>query len=134
MMRLFFDTNIFLDLLMDRSFAEEAEQLIEQVFTGRITGIVADITLLDLAYLAGKQQRDLRDFFRLINRHFVVKGVDNRLFEQALRMESLDLEEALLYTVALEAEADTIVSNGRRFPRREIRVFSSPRCVEELGL
>jgi len=131
--KIFFDTHIFLDLLMNRSFAGEAEILLEQVVEGRIDGVVADITLLDLNYIAGKQQKDLRDFFDLINSSFQVIGADNAAIKEALEISESDLEKSLLYVLAQRAKADAIVSNDRTFPRRGVRILSSPRCAEEFS-
>jgi len=128
-MRLFFDTNIFLDLLMDRRYAPEAQRLLERVAEGEIVGIVADITLLNIDYVAGKQRENVRDFLEAVNRYFRVVGADNALMEKALDMPERDFEDNLQYILAMAENAEGIVSNDRNFPRRDLPVYPSDEAV-----
>ena len=128
-MRLFFDTNIFLDLLMDRRYAPEAQRLLERVAEGEIVGIVADITLLNIDYVAGKQEENVRDFLEAVNRYFRVVGADNALMEKALDMPERDFEDNLQYILAMAENAEGIVSNDRNFPRRDLPVYPSDEAV-----
>ncbi len=53
-MKLFLETNLFMDLLFDRKNAGSAKQIIHSVQTKTLEGIVADITLLNIDYVAKK--------------------------------------------------------------------------------
>jgi len=68
-MKLFLDTNIFLDLLLQREGAEQAETLLNAIEIGLHDGIVLDITLVNIDYVAKRQNVDAKLFLSLIIKH-----------------------------------------------------------------
>jgi len=105
-LKIFIDTNIFLDVILNRKD-------------------VADITLLNIDYIASKQTKNLRDFLEIINQSFTVVGVNNKMFDMALKIDNNDLEDAVQYVYAYTEQCSVIVSNDKKFYRGEIEVLGS---------
>ena len=61
-MKIFIDTNIFLDVVFDRDDVVESTLILNSCHQKLFEGYIADITLLNIDYVASKQTKDLRDF------------------------------------------------------------------------
>ncbi len=124
-MKLFLDTNIFLDLLLQREGAEQAEMLLNAIEIGLHDGIVLDITLVNIDYVAKRQGVDAKQFLALIIKHFKVVGMNNALSLEALEIESSDFEDALQFVAAKSEGCEVIISNDKRFYSQNIPVVTS---------
>jgi predicted nucleic acid-binding protein len=124
-MKLFLDTNIFLDLLLQREGAEQAETLLNAIEIGLHDGIVLDITLVNIDYVAKRQNVDAKLFLSLIIKHFKVVGMNNALSLEALEIESSDFEDALQFVAAKSEGCEAIISNDKRFYSHNIPVVTS---------
>jgi predicted nucleic acid-binding protein len=129
-MKIFVDTNIFLDVLLARENYPSSLRVLEGVPAGEWEGVVLDITLLNIDYVARKQTKDIRGFLSLVNDVFKVIGAGNEEMEEALAMETPDLEDNLQYLCALRSGCELIVSNDRDFVRGKIPVMSSGEFVK----
>ena len=118
-MRVFVDTNIFLDLLMEREGADGARRLLNACADGSLEGVVADIMLLNIDYVARQHRADLRAFLALVTERFIVVGADNLLISEALAMPNPDLEDNVQLLCALRSDSAFLITNDRRFPRHD---------------
>ena len=114
-MKLFLDTNIFMDMLFERENCIYAKQLIQLIQDGAYDGYVADITLLNINYVAKKQLQKIRQFLRFIENNFVIIGADNNDMLKALELDNYDLEDNLQYVLANKSACDLIISNDKSF-------------------
>jgi len=73
-MKLFLDTNIFMDMLFERENCISAKQIIQLIQDGIHDGYVADITLLNIDYVAKKQLQEIRLFLHFIENNFAIIG------------------------------------------------------------
>ncbi|WP_457602608.1 type II toxin-antitoxin system VapC family toxin [Nitratifractor sp.] len=128
-MKLFVDTNIFLDLLLKRGKHHEALLILNAIEKGLFSGTILDITLLNIDYIADKQLKDLRGFLKLINGTFQVVGGDNEMFDEALRLDNEDLEDNMQYICAEKMECDLILSNDKSFYTDAIPVMTGSEFV-----
>ncbi len=129
-MRLFIDTNIFLDLLFDRVFANEATMILNAIKEGLHEGFVSDITLLNIDYVAHKQSIDTRAFLSLIVEHFTILGANTAIFAQALTLPNDDLEDSVSALIAHEAQCEWIVTNDQTFYASLVPTISATAFVE----
>ena len=132
-MKIFVDTNIFLDVLLGRENYPSSLRVLEGVLAGEWEGVVLDITLLNIDYVARKQTKDIREFLNLVNDAFAVVGAGNAEMEEALAMETPDLEDNLQYLCALRSGCELIVSNDRDFVKGELPVVSSLEFVKNMS-
>jgi predicted nucleic acid-binding protein len=92
---------------------------------------MADITLLNIDYIAGKQTKNIRSFLQILNETFHVVGADNSVYDKAFQIDNNDLEDIVQYVCANVAECSVIVSNDKKFYRGEIEVLNSQEFVKK---
>ncbi len=133
-MKIFVDTNVFLDFALDRGYADEAEHILNLIESGQFTAYVADITLINIAYVARKQNGSNKRLLHFITKHFTVVGAENREFEQALALDNKDLEDNIQVVLAENATCQMIITNDLAFPKEKIDVISSVDFVKHYCL
>ena len=89
-MKVFIDTNIFLDLILKRKNYKEALIIFNAIEQELFIGVILDITILNIDYIAKKQVKDIREFLSLVNKTFLVIGANNKNIESALKLEKVD--------------------------------------------
>ena len=124
-MKIFIDTNIFLDLILKREYHKEALLILNAIEKGIFKGYILDITILNIDYIAKKQIKDIRNFLNLINRVFTIKGASNEQIANALDIENSDLEDNLQYITAQQNQCQVIITNDKKFYSKDIKVLSS---------
>lgn len=113
MKRLLVDTDVVLDVLLDRQpHAEASGAIWASVETGRSEGLLAAHAITTIHYLA---QRELgavkaRQLMGLILRVFRVAPVDGGVIEAALRLPLVDFEDAVTAAAALASSCQYIVT------------------------
>ena len=122
-MKVLFDTNIVLDLLLDRKpFSEFAAQLFTKVEKGQLSGVLCGTTITTIEYLARKSlgaRGAVRQIRNLLNL-FEIAPVNRLVLESALGGRFSDFEDAVLAEAAAHVGADGIVSRdpaGFKFSR-----------------
>lgn len=130
-MRVFVDTNIFLDVILERNGFQESLVLLNAVEKGIFEGIILDITILNIDYVAKKQVVNIRDFLGFVNSVFEVVGASNELVKEALRMGGNDLEDDLQYICAKKSKCELIITNDKNFVSSEPKTVSSGEFVKQ---
>ena len=127
-MRVVFDTNIVLDLLLDREpFSNEAEILFGMVEEGRIVGILSATTLTTIHYLVSKSKgkNETTEIVSSLLKLFEIAGVTRSVLEDALEANDKDYEDSVLYSAAYHSGADLIVTRDRRgFSNSKVSVMN----------
>ncbi len=124
-MKIFIDTNIFLDLILKRERYKEALKIFNAISNRMFTGVILDITILNIDYIAKKQVKDIRDFLNLINDTFTIIGANNKSISKALKISNNDLEDNLQYICANENKCDMIITNDKNFCSGDIEAMNS---------
>ena len=131
-MKIFLDTNIFLDLLLKREFYKEALKILDGVDNGQWRGYILDITVLNIDYVAKKQMKNIQEFIQLLSATFSIIGADNAIIDEAITLENSDFEDSVQYIVAKNLACDVIVTNDKDFVQNsEIEVLSSKQFLEK---
>lgn len=130
-MKIFIDTNIFLDLILKREGFEDALMIFNAVEKKLFEALILDITILNIDYVAKKQVKDIRDFLTLVNKNFQVLGCCNEQITKALMLKNNDLEDNLQYTLAKENHCEAIITNDQSFYAKGINKLSSKEFVEK---
>jgi len=128
--RIFLDTNIFLDLILKRPAYKDALTIFDAVEQGLVEAVIADITILNIDYIARKQVVDIRKFLTLLNTLFVVVGASNSAIGEALNIKNNDLEDNLQYILAKSSNCSVIVTNDKKFFQGEVPLLNSQEFVE----
>jgi predicted nucleic acid-binding protein len=134
--KVLFDTNIVLDVLMDRApFADAAVALFVAVEHGALQGYLCGTTVTTVYYLTAKvlgAKRAQEEVGKLLTL-FEVAPVGRPVLESALASEFGDFEDAVVYQAARHAGAQAIVTrNLKDFQGAGLPVYSSVELVKIL--
>ena len=117
MRRILFDTNVVLDVLLDRRPHVEASAAAwAAVETGACEGMLAAHALTTIHYLVRKELASgkARRIVSAILRVFGVAAVDGSVVQEALQLPLSDFEDAVTAAAALLAGCDYIVTRDPR--------------------
>ena len=128
-MKILFDTNVVLDVMLDRDpFAEPASRLMSLVESGKISGLLGATTVTTIHYLAArvmgpvKAQSHIKDLMIL----FEIAAVNRSVIEDALVAKFSDFEDAVLYQAARHAGAEAIVTKDLKGFKWSVLPIYSP--------
>ena len=127
-MKVMFDTNVILDVLLERlPFAEPAAILLAQAERGEIQGFVCATSVTTIFYLARKvlgrahARRQVADLVSILD----VAPVNRAVLERAAESEIDDFEDAVIVESARQVHAQVILTrNERDFAKSPISVHS----------
>ena len=114
-MRVLVDTNIFLDILIQRDpFYKDSQRIFKLVEYGHIEGYIAPITINNIVYIARKfQQPDqIRNFISVLADVFTICHMDSVDVRNAVRLDFKDIEDALQASMAASHQCDTIITSN----------------------
>lgn len=127
-MKVVLDTNVVLDLLLDRApHADAAAQIFAQIEAGLLTACVCATTVTTIHYLAEKTVGDAaaRQYLKQLLQLVEVAPVTRPVVEHALSSPMADFEDAVLAHAASLSGAHAIITrNGRDFQGGPLRVYS----------
>jgi predicted nucleic acid-binding protein len=116
-MILLFDTDVILDLLLDREpFAEAASQIFSRVEEGSITGYVCATTVTTIHYLAtkvsgtNKAKKSIQKLLSILE----VAPVNRAVLEAALGGTYDDFEDGVVSEAASHVGAKAIITRNMR--------------------
>ena len=139
-MKVLFDTNIILDVLLDREpFSEHASYLMSKVERSEINGFLCATTVTTIHYLLSRNL-DKKNAITSINSIialFEIASVNRLVIENALKSKFTDFEDSVLHESARHAGAEYIITrNIKDFKNTKIPVFTPTEflsMLESLG-
>ncbi|HBG07043.1 MAG: twitching motility protein PilT [Geobacteraceae bacterium GWC2_58_44] len=128
-MKILFDTNIVLDLLLDRApFADAAADLFAKVEEGSVVGYLCGTTVTTIHYLTTRvvgSARAKEEAGKLLSL-FEVAPVNRAILESALKAGFADFEDAVIHEAACHVGAEAIVTrNLKDFKKSRVNVYHS---------
>ena len=127
-MRVLFDTNVLMDVLLERElFVEESAQVIDQVVRGAVTGLICATTITTIFYLTSRDvggEEAMRHIQKLMNL-YEIAPVTRSVLDAAITSNSPDFEDAVLAEAAHQAGAQAIITrNLKDFARSPVRAYT----------
>lgn len=136
-MKILFDTNIVLDLLLDRKpFSDSAATLFSMVENGEITGLLCATTITTIHYLIAKvtSADQAKNALQKLMALFEIAPVNQMIIKQALQRKTSDFEDAVLLESARFSGVDIVVTRDPRgFQDANIKIFSPPELINALN-
>lgn len=136
-MKFLIDTNVVLDLMLDRTpFADDAAQLFDQAERGNISAVLCSTTVTTLLYIAAKTigARKARQAVGGLLSLCEVAPVGRAVLETAIASDFQDFEDAVLATAGRIANVDAIVTrNAKDFRKASLPVYNAAQAVELLS-
>jgi len=130
-MKIFIDTNIFLDLILKRDNYQEALMIFNAIEQQKFEAYILDITILNIDYIAKKQTKNIKDFLTIVNKLFKVIGGSNLSIQKALELDNNNLEDNLQYISAKESKCKIIITNDKKFIKNKIQLMTSNQFCKE---
>jgi predicted nucleic acid-binding protein len=114
--RVFLDTNIMLDLLLDRPGCADAARVLQLQEDGKITACLSILSMANLAYVLRKTVSPLQVIPTLKQISAIVKVVpmDDRQLQRSLFLEGPDFEDILQAVCASENGCECILTRNAR--------------------
>lgn len=136
-MRVLVDTNIVLDLLLDRApFSKAATLIFTQIEQSRVEASLCATTLTTIEYIlgqsmsAGKARSTLHRLFEI----FDITTVNRSVIHEALQSKMSNFEDAVLAHSANLAGMDAIVTrNTKDFKHSPVKAFDPEEFLAVLG-
>lgn len=127
-MKVLVDTNVVLDLLLDRQpFSKDASRIFALIEESRIEGLLCATTVTTIHYLLtqtlapAKARQALQNLLSL----FEIAPVNRPVLEQALHSRITDFEDAVLEQAALLVSADAVTTrNVKDFKHSKITALT----------
>lgn len=114
-MRVLIDTNIILDVLLDRApFSEPASQLISRIERSEITGYLCATTVTTIHYLLNKHldKKQSANAIHSLMTLFEIAPVNRVVIENAIASSFDDFEDAVLAAAAKYAGAHALITRN----------------------
>ena len=136
-MKVLFDTNVVLDVLLDREpFAAPAAGLFVQVEQGALGGLLCATTITTVHYLAGQvvgKDRGQSEIGKLLAL-FEIAPVTRAMLETALTAKFSDFEDAVLHEAARHSGVQGIVTHDPKgFKQATLPIYSPVELVRLLA-
>ena len=135
-MKILFDTNVILDLLLSRDpFCEAATYLLSKVEQNYIEGYLCPTTITTISYLVGKYKS--KSETKLIITHllniFQASPINKSVLETALNCKITDYEDAVIHESANQLKLDGIVTRDLKdFKNSSIKIYDPEELVSIL--
>ena len=135
-MTILFDTNVVLDVLLDRTpYAESAARLFGHVERGGLAGMLTSTTVTTVYYVGRKEVGDgvARAGIQRLLDLFAMAPVYRSALQAALDSGFHDFEDAVLHEAARQARADGIVTrNADDFTAATLTIYTPAELLQAL--
>jgi len=135
--RVLVDTNVVLDVLLDRRpFAEAATQVFALIEESSIEGFLCATTVTTVDYLLGQAlpPKEARAALQRLLDLFEIATVNRPVLEQALRSDISDFEDAVIEQSARLVAADAIATrNLTDFEKSSVTAFDPPELLSAIA-
>lgn len=115
MTKIFLDTNIVMDFLeKSRSRHVVSSTIIRECLTGNLKGCLSETLVTNCSYLLRKtySQKQLNEIFLNLSYYLEFLGINNKYLEKACKANVKDLEDAILYQIALENNCNYFITSN----------------------
>jgi predicted nucleic acid-binding protein len=115
-MKVFLDTNIVLDLLLQRPGYEDSARILELQEQGRICTCASVLTMVNAAYIYRKSVGGTMAVVNLkyLSAFLEVLPMDNNMLQKAIAMEGPDFEDLFQAECASANSCDVIITRNTK--------------------
>ena len=135
-MKVFIDTNIFLDLLFRRdAFLADSLKVFDLAVDGKIELMISDLSIANIKYITRKDYSIDRfyEVMAIFRPLFTIVPVGEHSVDQAFALKARDFEDALQYFSAVNAGADYFLTrNINDFAFASMKVLTPTEFLKEV--
>jgi len=136
-MRILLDTNILLDVLLDRKpFAENAARVWSAVVEKNLDGWISAISVNNLYYISRKLagEKKARRCISNLLKYFNVSPLSKAILQRSQRPPVLDFEDVIQYRSAESARCDYLISRDKnKFPHGRVKVITPEEFINKFA-
>ena len=136
-MRVLLDTNIVLDLLLEREpFCFEAKEIFLMIENNIINGFLCATTITTIYYLISKNTDKTKadDIITKLLQLFDIADVNKTVLLHALKNNGKDFEDSVIYTSAKYYNIDVIITRDKKgFIKSDIQVLKPTEFLRDNG-
>jgi predicted nucleic acid-binding protein len=138
MRKVLFDTNIILDIILEREpFYEEVVKLFELIDEDKITVYVSATTITDIYYIAKKVKghKISHEFISSLVKIVNIVGIDKETIVNALSKDMKDFEDAVQLTASELNEIEYIVTRNKKDFKNisSVKILSAKEMLSEIN-
>lgn len=135
---IFFDVNIFVDVLSGRKGFKSSIKLIDLVRNDKIKGFISSLTVPLLWYILKsmvgsiKAQKDISDIIKGFN----IVNLDKTILNNSFKISINDFEDVIQYCSAMEGNCKTIITrNTKDFKNfKNVSIFTPEEYLIKEGI
>lgn len=135
MKKIFLDTNILLDVFLERSpFCQPAQMIWTLVEKKKIRGAISAISVNNIFFILKKLAGNEKAYTATesLTESFKIIDVGSKMILQALKTRFNDFEDGIQYLSAIKFRADAIISrDSSGFAKSEIPIFDGPQFLSK---
>ena len=116
-MRVFVDTNLFIDILLDReSFSQNAALIYKLCENNMLEGYVAPITINNIYYICRKTKHinEIKSYLANISTIFTIATMNSESVKKANTYKINDYEDALQYVMAIQNRCEYLITRNTK--------------------
>jgi predicted nucleic acid-binding protein len=137
-MKILLDTNIILDLLLQRKpFCDDAKVIFEMCESNKISGYLCATTITTIYYLISKNQDKLKsdEIIENLLQLFNIADVNKNILLQSLKNNGKDFEDSVIYTSAEYFDIDVIITRDKKgFKQSNVKAIEPKEFLNEYKL
>ena len=127
-MKILLDTNIVLDLLLDRQpFSAEAQSIFTKVENNEIKGFLCPTTITTLFYILNKHlsKQKSHEAIEILLEIFDVVIINKTILLESLKQSGTDFEDSVIYTSAVYGNIDIIITRDKNgFKKSKVKTVT----------
>lgn len=137
-MKILLDTNIVLDLLLEREpFCNEAKNIFTMIESNKISGFLCATSITTIYYLINKSVDKSKsdEIVDKLLQLFNITDVNKNILINSLKNNGKDFEDSVIYTSAEYFNIDVIITRDKKgFNKSNIKVLKPSDFLEEYQL
>ena len=137
-MKILLDTNIVLDLLLEREpFCNEAKDIFTIIEADKITGFLCATSITTIYYLISKSidKSKADQIIEKLLQLFNIADVNKSILFESLKNNGKDFEDSVIYTSAEYFDIDVIITRVKKgFKQSNVKVLKPNDFLEEYKL
>lgn len=128
-MKLFFDTNILMDIVFERQICiDEEGKILQLAFKEQLQIVVSALSFVNTIYVAKKYDKSIDDVKKVLfslSKHINVIDISGKSAVDMLSNAWNDYEDGLQYLCAMNSKSDIIITRNKKdFKLSNIPVYT----------
>jgi len=132
MIKVLFDTNIILDIALERKpFDEQAFELLSLMERQLVKAYLSSLTVVNINYVMRKDKEKALQFTEDLLQIFEITDLDKSILLNSLKSGFKDFEDAVQNFSALDSGIDIIITrNPKDYVNSELKIFEPTQFLD----